>query len=91
MSAARASEAERRERRAERGRALRLRLPRRRSRRTGVLAARRRRQTGVTFALLVLVNLVVWLVFPEWPARAMVLIVSLLAAPVLHTMLFRRR
>ncbi len=90
MAAARASGAERRERRAARSRALRLRLPRRRSRQTGVLAARRRRQTGATFALLLCLNLVVWFVFPEWPARAMVLIVSLLAAPVLHTLLFRR-
>jgi Flp pilus assembly protein TadB len=91
VAAARASQAERRERRAARGRALESRLPRRRPRPTGVLAARRRRQTGATVALLLVLNVVVWFVFPEWAARAMVLIVSLLAAPVLHTLLFRRR
>ena len=47
--------------------------------------------TGFTVALLLVLNIVVWFVFPEWPACAMVLIVSLLVAPVLHTMLFRRR
>ncbi len=90
VASARASQAERRERHAARTRALRSRLPQRRSRPTGVLAQRRRRQTGVTIAMLLALNLFVWLVFPEWSARAMVLIVSLLAAPVLHTMLFRR-
>jgi len=91
IAAARAAEVERRERRAARSRALRTRLPRGRSRQPGVLAARRRKQTGATFALLLFLNLVVWFVYPEWSARAMVLIVSLLAAPVLHTLLFRRR
>jgi Flp pilus assembly protein TadB len=90
VAAARASEAERRERRAARTQSVRSRLPVRHSRQTGVLAARRRKQTGITITLLLVLNLVVWFVFSEWSARAMVLIVSLLAAPVLHTMLFRR-
>jgi hypothetical protein len=91
VAAARASTAERRERRAARSRAVRSRLPVRHSREIGVLAARRRKQTGATVAMLLVLNVLVWVVFPEWPARAMVLIVSLLGAPVLHTMLFRRR
>ncbi|MCW2760240.1 MAG: hypothetical protein JWR85_441 [Marmoricola sp.] len=90
VAAARASEAERRERRAARTRSVRSRLPVRRARRTGILAARRRRQVGATVSMLLVLNVLVWVIFPDWPTRAMVLIVSLLAAPVLHTMLFRR-
>ena len=87
--AARAREAERRERRDARRRALTPRLPHR-SRPTGALAVRRRRQAGATIAMLLGLNLLVWLIFPEWPVRALVLCVSLLGAPVLHTLLFRR-
>ncbi|MCW2712489.1 MAG: hypothetical protein JWP24_2683, partial [Marmoricola sp.] len=45
---------------------------------------------GITVGVLLVLNVFVWVVFPQWPARTMVLIVSLLAAPVLHTLLFRR-
>ena len=90
LTAARAAEAERRERRDARVRAVTSRLPRRRSRPGGVLAERRRRQLWATGALLLLVNVLVWAFSSDWPARAMVLVVSLLAAPVLHTLLFRR-
>ena len=90
VRAARAREAERRERRAARTRAVTGLVPKRHSRQTGVLAERRRRQAGVTIALVIALNVLVWVFFPGWPARAMALIVSLLAAPVLHTMLFRR-
>ena len=90
VTAARAAEAEKRERRAARRRTLTSRWPRRHSRQTGVLAARRRRQLGATVAMLLALNVLVWVVFPDWPMRTMVLIVSLLAAPVLHTMMFRR-
>jgi hypothetical protein len=91
VAAARAAEAERRERRELRKRAVKSRLPQRHSRQTGVLARRRRKQTGATIVMLLVLNVLVWVIFPDWPARAMALIVSLLAAPVLHTMLFRRR
>jgi hypothetical protein len=90
VRAARAREAEKRERRAARNRAVRGLVPKRHSRQTGALAERRRRQAGVTIALVIAVNVLVWVFIPGWPARAMTLIVSLLAAPVLHTMLFRR-
>jgi Flp pilus assembly protein TadB len=89
-SAARAAEAERAERRAARKEALTRWLPTRHSRQTGVLAERRRRQTGVTVALVLAINVLVWVFFDDWAARAMIAVVSLLAAPVLHTMLFRR-
>jgi hypothetical protein len=90
VAAARAAEAEKRERRDNRKRALTSRTPRRRSRPTGVLAARRRRRLGITVALVVALNVLVWVIFPGWPMRAMVLIVSLLVAPVLITMTTRR-
>jgi len=41
--------------------------------------------------LLLAVNVLVWIVSREWEARAVSVMVSLLAAPVLHTLLFRRR
>ena len=90
VAAARAAEAEKRERRDARKRALTSRSPRRRSRPTGVLAARKRRRLGVTVALVVALNVLVWVIFPGWPMRAMVLIVSLLVAPVLLAMASRR-
>ena len=45
---------------------------------------------GATVALVLAVNVLVWVFFDDWAARAMIAVVSLLAAPVLHTMLFRR-
>jgi hypothetical protein len=88
--AARAREAERRERRSARTRALTGLVPKRHSRQTGALAERRRRQVGVTIAVLAALNVLVWVFVAEWSVRALILAVSLLAAPVLHTMLFRR-
>jgi Flp pilus assembly protein TadB len=96
-SAARAAEAERRERRAARARAVRRattgRLPRLTpvGRPTGTLARRRRVQTSMVMALLVALNVLVWFVRPDWAARLAVLVVSLLAAPVLTTLLVPRR
>ncbi|MGZ4497841.1 MAG: hypothetical protein ACXVWZ_10220, partial [Nocardioides sp.] len=94
LAAARAAEAERRERRAARRTAVTSRVPapmsRRRGRQTGILAERRRRQTGVTVALLVALNVLVWVFVPDWSARLGALVVALLVAPVLHTVLFRR-
>ncbi|MEO7350916.1 MAG: hypothetical protein ABIR34_05285 [Marmoricola sp.] len=90
VASAKASRAERRERREARARAVRTLLPVRHSRQTGVLAQRRRKQVGGTVAMLLVLNILVWVIFPDWPMRTMILILSLLAAPVLHTMLFRR-
>ncbi|ANH39170.1 hypothetical protein I601_2754 [Nocardioides dokdonensis FR1436] len=90
LTAARASEAERRERRTARRRALASWLPQRRRRPTGILAERDRRQRGTTVALLVLVNVLVALLTDGWAWPALSLVVTLLAAPVLHTLLFRR-
>src|SRR3954462_81849 len=87
---ARARRAVKAERRTARPRALTGLVPKRHSRQTGALAERRRRQVGITIALVVALNVLVWVFVPGWPTRTMVLCVSLLAAPVLHTMLFRR-
>jgi Flp pilus assembly protein TadB len=55
----------------------------------GELAARRRRETAVTVAILVALNVLVWIVFPGWSARLGALVVALLVFPVL--LLFVRR
>lgn len=90
LAAARAAEAERRERRDARVRAVTSRLPQRRRRPTGVLAERRRKQNGALAAVLVAVNVLVWIFSDDWALRLAALVVTLLAAPVLHTMMFRR-
>jgi hypothetical protein len=94
---ARAEEAERRERRTARTRALRRattgRLPTLtpRGRPTGTLARRRRTQTSLLLAALLAVNVLVWFLRPDWASRLAALVVSLLAAPVLATLLVPRR
>jgi hypothetical protein len=90
VRAARARQAEKRERRTARTRAVTGLVPKRHSRQTGVLAERRRRQLSLTLAVLIALNVLVWVFVPGWPTRTMVLCVSLLGAPVLHTMLFKR-
>jgi Flp pilus assembly protein TadB len=94
MAAARAAEAERQERRDALKRAVTSKLPRqttqRRSRQSGILAERRRRQTGATIAMLLALNILVWIFIQDWGVSLAALVVSLLAAPVLYTMLFRR-
>jgi len=95
-SAARAAHAKRR----ERGRSRRRRLhaatagrvrPLTSSRRpAGILARRNRQQTTGLVALLVLINLLVWVVRGDWPAVLGALVVSLLVYPVLKLLLFAR-
>jgi hypothetical protein len=88
-AAARAEERARMERREARRRALTSRLPKRASRPTGILAQRRRRQVRYTVALLAALNVLVWVFFDDWAARAGALVVSLLVGPVIHLMLFK--
>ena len=57
---------------------------------TGVLALRRRRQNVVLALMLLLANLLVVAFTDTWSPRVLALVVSLLAAPMLHTVLFRR-
>jgi len=89
-AAARAAEAERRERRDARVRAVTTRLPSRRRRPAGILAERRRKQNGALVAVLLAINVLVWILSDDWALRLGALVVSILAAPVLHTLLFRR-
>ncbi|MCB8958479.1 MAG: hypothetical protein H6529_18635 [Nocardioides sp.] len=90
VAAARAAEAERKERRDARVRAVTSRLPTRRRRPGGILAERRRKQNGALLAALVAINVLVWILSDDWALRLAAAIVSILAAPVLHTLLFRR-
>jgi Flp pilus assembly protein TadB len=94
-ASARAAEAERRERRAARARTLQRAartLPRLHpvGRPTGTLARRRRVQRSLLLALLVAANVLVWLVRPDWEARLAAVVVTVLAAPVLATLLLPR-
>ncbi|WP_395694652.1 hypothetical protein [Nocardioides sp.] len=90
VAAARAAEAERRERREARVRSVTSRLPQRRRGPSGILAERRRKQNGALVAILVALNVLVWILSDDWALRLAAAVVSLLAAPVLHTLLFRR-
>ena len=90
-AAARAAEQERRERRAARKRAITKRLPKwGTGRQTGILARRRRSQTTFVAGVLVAFNFLVWYNLEEWGIRFGALVVSILAAPVIYTLLFRR-
>lgn len=55
-----------------------------------MLAQRRRHELTMTAILLGLVNLVVWLAFSDWAPRLLALLVTVLVAPVVHLLLFRR-
>lgn len=91
LAAARAAEAERRERRQSRRDAVARVLPRPALRPApGLLAQRRRRQVTALVVLLVLVNLLVVAFTVTWAPRALALAVSVIAAPMLYTVLFRR-
>ena len=56
----------------------------------GVLAARRRAELMATIGVLLLLNLLVWLVRPDWAARLGALVVSVLVFPVLRLLVSRR-
>ena len=61
-----------------------------RGRQTGALAVRRRLQTRLLGGVLLLLNVIVWFIEPSWAWRALVLVASVLVAPVLYTVLFRK-
>ena len=88
-AAARAREEERRQRADARRQRLFGWVPRPRLK-PGILAQRARARMTVTGCLLVTLNLLVWFVRPDWEARFAALVFSVLAAPVLYTMLFRK-
>ena len=89
-AAARDEAAARAARRTARKRALTRWLPATHSRQTGPLAEKRRREAGATFAVLAALNLLVFAFSRDWSLTAFTLVASLLCAPVVHLMLFRR-
>ncbi len=97
-AAARAAEQERRERRAARADAVRRRDDRPDAAADPHRAGRPGRWRGaggcrrsLVLALLVALNVLVWVLRPDWAARLAALVVSVLAAPVLVTLLVPRR
>jgi len=86
----RAAEAERQARREARKSRLTGWLPTSAGRQTGPLAERRRRQAGMTFAFLFAFNLLVFAFTEDWYVTGLSLVASLLGAPIVHMMLFRR-
>lgn len=80
-AAARQKEAEHRARVQARKRALTGWIPRI-NRTPGVLAARRRTEMLGAVGLLLLLNLLVWLLRPDWAARLGALVISLVVFPV---------
>jgi hypothetical protein len=86
----RAAEEAKRARQAARRRALAGWLPARRTGPVGVLTRKRRRRVEALLAVLLAVNVLVWFAAPSWSARALAAVASVLVAPVLHTVLFRR-
>ena len=56
----------------------------------GVLAARRRHELMATFGVLLLLNLLVWLVRPDWAARLGAFVVSVIVFPVVRLAMQRR-
>jgi hypothetical protein len=65
-------------------------VPRRPARPSGLLAEKRRRQAGATFAALVALNLLVFAFSRDWYLTAFTLVGSVLGAPIVHMMLFRK-
>jgi Flp pilus assembly protein TadB len=88
-AAARQRETERRARRRARKQTLTGWVPRPHLQ-PGVLAARRRTELMATFGLLLLLNVLVWLVRPDWAARAGALVVSAVVFPVVRLAVSRR-
>jgi len=86
----RAVEAQRRARREARAERLTGWVPRPSARQTGLLAEKRRRQAGATFAVLVAFNMLVFAFSRDGYLTAFTVIASLLGAPIVHMMLFRR-
>ncbi len=90
-AAARAAERAAAERRRERRSALvapvlapfrRVRLALTTGRQSGALAERRRKRTTLIIAVLLFLQVLVWIVRPDWQARLAAAIIALLAFPV---------
>ena len=89
-TAERLAAAERRARREARRQVVTRYLPATHSRQTGVLAEKRRREVLATGLVLVVLNLLVFAVARDWALAALLVVASVLGAPVLYLMMFRR-
>jgi hypothetical protein len=89
-AAVRAAAADKRARRDARKEKLTGWLPKATSRQTGSLAEKRRRQAGGTFAVLVAFNLLVFAFSQDFYITGLTVVASLLGAPIVHMMLFRK-
>ena len=86
----RAAAAERQARRDARREKLVGWVPKAAARPGGVLAEKRRRQAGFTFAVLVAFNLLVFAFTRDWYVTGLTLVASLLGAPIIHMILTRK-
>ncbi len=91
-AAARAGEQERRARSAARRKRLTGWAPdRSHSRQMGTLARRRRQQLTMFVTGLVVLNLMIWFIWTDLWLQVLAAMVTVLGAPVFHTLLFPRR
>ncbi len=88
--AERAAATERRARRDARKERLTGWVPKPAARPTGLLAEKRRRQVGMTFAVLVALNLLVFAFSRDWYLTGFTLVASVLGAPIVHMILTRK-
>jgi Flp pilus assembly protein TadB len=89
-AAERRAAAEKQARRDRRREAVTRLLPAPHSRQTGVLAEKRRREVLATGAVLAVLNLLVFAVARDWALTALLVVASILGAPILYLMMFRR-
>lgn len=82
--------AERQARRDSRKQAIAKYLPASHSRQTGPLAEKKRREMLGTGAVLVVLNILVFAVARDWALTALLVVTSVLGAPILYLMMFRR-
>ncbi|HCB03405.1 MAG TPA: hypothetical protein DEQ43_03980, partial [Nocardioides bacterium] len=90
VAAERAAAAEKQARREARKARLTGWVPKASGRQSGPLAEKRRRQAGMTFAILVAFNLLVFAFTRDFYVTGLTLVASLLGAPIVHMMLFRK-
>jgi hypothetical protein len=86
----RAAAAQRQARREARREKLTGWVPKAPARQTGLLAEKRRRQAGGTFAVLVAFNLLVFAFTRDFYLTGFTLVASVLGAPIVHMMLFKK-
>jgi hypothetical protein len=86
----RAAAAQRQTRREARREKLTGWVPKAPARQTGLLAEKRRRQAGGTFAVLVAFNLLVFAFTRDFYLTGFTLVASVLGAPIVHMMLFKK-